>query len=44
MDYFGFPAELYKVQFKSQGDAALSQRIVNLFKKVYKACVLEYQS
>jgi len=33
MDYFGFPPELYKVQFKSHGDAALSQRIVNLFKE-----------
>ncbi|KIJ34630.1 hypothetical protein M422DRAFT_34980 [Sphaerobolus stellatus SS14] len=33
MDYFGFPDELYKVQFKSRGDSALAQRIVHIFKQ-----------
>ncbi|KAF8495609.1 Extradiol ring-cleavage dioxygenase, class III enzyme, subunit B [Gautieria morchelliformis] len=33
MDYFGFPPELYQVQFESRGDATLSQKIVNMFKK-----------
>jgi len=33
MDYFGFHPELYKVQFKSHGNSALSQRIVDIFKK-----------
>lgn len=35
MDYFGFDPELYKVQFKSQGDASLSQKIVGMFRKVH---------
>jgi aromatic ring-opening dioxygenase catalytic subunit (LigB family) len=34
MDYFGFPRELYQVRFESRGDATLSQKIVNMFKKV----------
>jgi len=33
MDYFGFHSDLYKVQFKSKGDAALSQQIVDLLQK-----------
>ncbi|PFH49113.1 hypothetical protein AMATHDRAFT_63834 [Amanita thiersii Skay4041] len=33
MDYYGFPAELYDLKFKSRGDAALSQRIVELYKQ-----------
>jgi aromatic ring-opening dioxygenase catalytic subunit (LigB family) len=33
-DYFGFQPEMYKLKFKSRGDAALSQRIVQLFKEV----------
>ncbi|KAF8522143.1 Extradiol aromatic ring-opening dioxygenase [Hysterangium stoloniferum] len=33
MDYFGFHPDLYKVQFKSKGDAALSQQVVDLLKK-----------
>ncbi|KAK4704950.1 4,5-DOPA dioxygenase extradiol, partial [Phenoliferia sp. Uapishka_3] len=32
MDYFGFPDELYKVEFESRGDHALSERIVELYK------------
>jgi 4,5-DOPA dioxygenase extradiol len=34
MDYFGFPQELYELQFTSRGDAELSKRVVNLFKEV----------
>ena len=40
MDYFGFPPELYKVQFNSRGDASLSQKIVNLFKTVHNTRIL----
>lgn len=32
MDYYGFPPELYQLKFKSRGDSALSQRIVDLYK------------
>ncbi|KAF5373130.1 hypothetical protein D9758_001697 [Tetrapyrgos nigripes] len=32
MDYYGFPPELYKLKFKSRGDSAVSQRVVQLFK------------
>ncbi|GAA5828042.1 hypothetical protein JCM11251_005705 [Rhodosporidiobolus azoricus] len=32
-DYFGFPEELYKVKFKSSGDHALAERIVELLKQ-----------
>jgi hypothetical protein len=35
MDYFGFSPELYNVQFESRGDAALSEKIVGMFKKVH---------
>lgn len=31
MDYYGFPPELYQLKFKSRGDSALSQRIVDLY-------------
>ena len=34
MDYFGFQPELYELRFKSRGDAALSQRVVEVFKQV----------
>lgn len=34
MDYYGFPPELYKLQFKSRGDSTLSQRVVELYKQV----------
>lgn len=37
MDYFGFHPDLYKVEFKSHGDSALSQSIVDIFKKVSKS-------
>ncbi|SJL04418.1 related to 4,5-DOPA dioxygenase extradiol-like protein [Armillaria ostoyae] len=33
MDYFGFPAELYKLKFRSKGDSGISQRIVQLYKE-----------
>ncbi|OSD01661.1 Extradiol aromatic ring-opening dioxygenase [Trametes coccinea BRFM310] len=32
MDYFGFQPALYQLKFKSRGDSALSQRVVQLFK------------
>ncbi|TFK86381.1 Extradiol aromatic ring-opening dioxygenase [Polyporus arcularius HHB13444] len=32
MDYFGFDPELYELKFKSRGDSALSQRVVQLYK------------
>ncbi|KAJ3556530.1 hypothetical protein NM688_g1979 [Phlebia brevispora] len=31
-DYYGFPSSLYELKFKSRGDSALSQHIVQLFK------------
>ncbi|KAF7796874.1 hypothetical protein EIP86_008059 [Pleurotus ostreatoroseus] len=31
-DYFGFPPALYELKFKSRGDPALSEHIVQLFK------------
>ena len=34
MDYFGFQRSLYQLKFKSRGDSALSQRVVQLFKDV----------
>ena len=34
MDYYGFQPELYKLKFKSRGDSALSERVVELFKDV----------
>ncbi|KAL7283272.1 hypothetical protein ACG7TL_002701 [Trametes sanguinea] len=34
MDYFGFQPALYQLKFKSRGDSALSQRVVQLFKDV----------
>ena len=33
-DYFGFPPALYELKFKSRGDTALSEHIVQLFKDV----------
>ncbi|PPQ64001.1 hypothetical protein CVT24_009375 [Panaeolus cyanescens] len=33
MDYYGFPPELYQLQFKSKGDTKLAQRVVELFNK-----------
>ncbi|KAJ2931446.1 hypothetical protein H1R20_g5698, partial [Candolleomyces eurysporus] len=33
MDYYGFPPELYQLKFKSRGDSALSQRVVDLYKE-----------
>ncbi|KAI0637115.1 Extradiol ring-cleavage dioxygenase class III enzyme subunit B [Trametes polyzona] len=32
MDYYGFQPELYQLKFKSRGDSALSQRVVQLYK------------
>lgn len=39
-DYYGFQPELYKLKFKSRGDSAVSQRVVDLFKEVSRALVL----
>ncbi|KAM0790887.1 hypothetical protein ACM66B_004726 [Microbotryomycetes sp. NB124-2] len=36
MDYFGFPKELYQVEFKSRGDHEVAQRVVNLLKAAGK--------
>jgi aromatic ring-opening dioxygenase catalytic subunit (LigB family) len=36
MDYFGFQREMYELKFKSRGDAALSKRVVELYKEVSK--------
>ena len=33
-DYYGFQPELYKLKFKSRGDSAISQRIVDAFSTV----------
>ncbi|KAF8644120.1 hypothetical protein AX16_008649 [Volvariella volvacea WC 439] len=33
MDYYGFQPELYQLKFKSKGDSALSNRVVQLFKE-----------
>lgn len=40
MDYFGFPPALYEIKFKSRGDSALSQRVVQLYKDVSLCAVL----
>lgn len=32
-DYYGFQPDLYRLQFKSRGDSAVSQRVVELFKE-----------
>ena len=34
MDYYGFDPEMYKLTFKSRGDSALAELIVNTFKEV----------
>ena len=34
MDYYGFQPALYQLKFKSRGDTALSQRVVQLYKDV----------
>ncbi|THV07863.1 Extradiol aromatic ring-opening dioxygenase [Dendrothele bispora CBS 962.96] len=31
-DYYGFPPELYKLKFKSRGDSAIAQKVVQLYK------------
>ncbi|KIY63132.1 Extradiol ring-cleavage dioxygenase class III enzyme subunit B [Cylindrobasidium torrendii FP15055 ss-10] len=33
MDYYGFQPEMYKLKFKSKGDASLSKHIVELYKE-----------
>ena len=33
-DYYGFQPEMYRLKFKSRGDSAVSQRVVELFKEV----------
>jgi len=33
MDYYGFQPALYQLKFKSHGDSAISQRVVELFKE-----------
>lgn len=35
-DYYGFQPGLYDLKFKSRGDSAVSQRVVELFKSVCK--------
>ena len=35
MDYYGFPAELYQLKFKSRGDSSLAARVVELYKEVF---------
>ncbi|GJE86954.1 extradiol aromatic ring-opening dioxygenase [Phanerochaete sordida] len=32
-DYYGFQPEMYRLKFKSRGDTAVSQRVVELFKE-----------
>lgn len=32
-DYYGFDKEMYELKFRSKGDSALSQRIVELFRE-----------
>lgn len=44
MDYYGFQPELYKLKFKSRGDSALSQRVVQLFKDVSLAFHIDPRS
>ena len=34
MDYYGFDPEMYELTFKSRGDSALSELVVNTFKEV----------
>lgn len=38
-DYSGFAPEMYKLKFKSKGDARLSQRVVQLYKDVGRVSV-----
>jgi aromatic ring-opening dioxygenase catalytic subunit (LigB family) len=33
-DYYNFPEEMYRVQFESQGSAAVASRIVQLLNQV----------
>ncbi|KAJ7058097.1 Extradiol ring-cleavage dioxygenase class III enzyme subunit B [Mycena amicta] len=33
MDYYGFPPEMYQIEFKSHGDTAIANRVVELFKE-----------
>ncbi|KAF7297210.1 LigB domain-containing protein [Mycena indigotica] len=33
MDYYNFPPEMYRLQFKSHGDSVVSKRVVELFKE-----------
>ncbi|KAH7930892.1 LigB subunit of an aromatic-ring-opening dioxygenase LigAB [Leucogyrophana mollusca] len=33
MDYYGFQSELYQLKFKSRGDIALANRVVELYKE-----------
>ncbi|KAF7359368.1 4,5-DOPA dioxygenase extradiol-like protein [Mycena sanguinolenta] len=33
MDYYGFPPALYELKFKSKGDSALANRVVELYKE-----------
>ena len=37
---FGFPDELYEIEFESSGDHALSERIVELYKAVRRSYCL----
>jgi aromatic ring-opening dioxygenase catalytic subunit (LigB family) len=38
MDYYGFDRELYQLKFASRGDADLSQRVVEQFRKASMQC------
>jgi aromatic ring-opening dioxygenase catalytic subunit (LigB family) len=33
-DYYGFQPKFYELKFKSRGDSALAQRVVDLYKSV----------
>ena len=34
-DYYGMSPDLYRIKFKSRGDSALSQHVVQLLKEVH---------
>lgn len=36
-DYYGFQSAMYNIKFKSRGDSAVAQRVVELLKSVREA-------
>ncbi|KAJ6500456.1 Extradiol ring-cleavage dioxygenase, class III enzyme, subunit B [Mycena sanguinolenta] len=44
MDYYGFPPELYQLKFKSRGDTALANRVVELYKEAGQSARLSPKS